>query len=375
MIEIIQVDLNDRRQVNEFIGLPFRLYAQTPQWVPPFISDVKVMMDPKKHPFYEHSEAVFFMAIQNGKPVGRIAVLENKPFNKYHGTKQSVFGLFECVNDQEIANKLFRRAFDWSRARGLDKIVGPKGLSSFDGYGLQIEGFEHRQMMTMSSYNFAYYQALVENLGFEKEVDFVSCYTPADQFHLPDKVREVARRVRERGILKVRNFQTKREIVEWAGRIGEAYNKTFVHNWEYYPLSEREIKFVLDSLITAAVPKLYKFITYNDQIIGFLLGFPDISRALQRQKGRITPWGVADILIELQKTKMISINGAGVLPEFHGLGGNALLYSEMESTIRNSRFNEAEMTQVAETTPQMRRDLITLGGIPYKNHRVYHLSI
>jgi hypothetical protein len=124
-----------------------------------------------------------------------------------------------------------------------------------------------------------------------------------------------------------------------------------------------------------ADPRLIKIITYKDNVVGFLLAFPDVSAALQRQKGRVTPWGIADIMLELKRTKWVSLNGAGVLPEYQGRGGNALLYDEMENTLHGYTYEHAELTQVAETAAQMRKDLINLGGEPYKNHRVFHRKI
>jgi hypothetical protein len=333
------------------------------------------MLNRNKHPYYEHSDAEFFVAKRDGKIVGRIALLENKPFNTYHDTRKANFYLFDCIDDQETANRLFDAAFDWSRKRNLDLLIGPKGFSLFDGYGIQIEGHQYRQMMTMMNYNYPYYSTLLENIGFGKEVDFVSCHLPMDSFQIPEKIREIAVRVKERGKFQVQNFQTKRELLKYVKRIGEAYNKTFVKNWEYWPMTEREIKYIVDTIITIAVPQLIKLMTYNDEVVGFLFGFPDISAALQRQGGKITPWGLADILVDLRRTKMISLNGAGVLPEFHGRGGNALMYYEMEKTIRDFKYNDGELTQVAETASQMRKDLITAGGVPYKNHRVYRREV
>jgi len=375
MLSIEKVDTSSKSQVNEFIKFHYQLYAGHPQWVPPFYNDIKTMLDRDKHPFHEHSDADFFIARRGKEVVGRISVMENKPFNRVHDVRKAQFYLFDAVEDQEVVNCLFDAAFDWCRKRNLDTLVGPKGFSAFDGYGIQIDGFEHRQMMTMMNYNYPYYPKLLEAAGFEKEVDFVSCYLPGDKFQLPEKVREIARRVKERGKFKIVNFTSKRDLVRYAGKIGEAYNKTFVNNWEYYPLTDREIQFVLKNLIEVAVPQLIKIITYNEDVVGFLLGFPDISSALQRQGGKITPWGVVDFLLEMRRTKWISLNGAGVLPEFHGRGGNALLYYEMEKTIHDFNFQHAELTQVAETAVQMRKDLITAGGTPYKNHRVYRRQV
>lgn len=375
MITVEQIDLKNKQQVEEFIMLPYRLYKNHPQWVPPFINDIKLMLNKEKHPFYELNDADFFAVYRDGRMVGRIAAMENRSFNDYHKTKKAQFYLFEIENDQEAANALFARTFEWAKARGLDTLVGPKGFSAFDGYGILVEGFEERQMMIMMNYNYDYYPKLVEAIGFEKEVDFVSCYLGRDNFKLPDKAKEIARRVEERGAFKVVKFKNKRQIIKMANEIGHAYNDTFVNNWEYYPLTQGEIDLLLDNLLSVIDPKLVKIITYNEKIIGFLLAFPDISAALQRHGGKITIWGLVDMLLEMKKAKVVSLNGAGVLPEYHGRGGAALLYSEMVKTIEDYSFDHAELTQVAETAVQMRKDLINVGGRAYKNHRVYRIKL
>ena len=376
MVKIEQVDTNNAKQVNEFVQFQYDLYKGVPQFCPPFFNDIKLMLNRKKHPFFEHSDADYFVARdETGKMLGRIAVMENKPFNEYHKTKKVQFYLFDCVDDQEVANALFGKAAEWAKSRGLNEIVGPKGFSAFDGYGILVEGFEHHQMMTMMNYNFPYFGKLLEAQGFSKEVDFVSCYMPSKNFKIPEKAKEISKIVQQRGTFKVLTFKNRKDMMKRAWDLGLAYNDTFVNNWEYYPLTKGEVQLLLDNLLVVADPKLIKLIEHDGKIVGFLLAFPDITAALQRHGGKITPWGMLDMLLELKKTKWVSVNGAGVLPEFHGRGGNALLYDEMEKTIREFGFEHAEFTQVAETAVQMRKDLINLGGQPYKNHRIFHKKL
>jgi hypothetical protein len=376
MVNIHKVDLKSKDEANRFIQIPFNLYAGHPQWVPPFIIDVRTMMNPHKHPYYEHSDAEFFIAEQDGKPVGRIAALENKPFNKYHDAKDAEFYLFETVNDQEVANTLFKTVFDWAKARGLNKLVGPKGFGPLDGYGIQIEGFEHHQMMNMMNYNYPYYRDLVENLGFTKVVDFVSSYMDPREFVLPEKVRKAAEIAKKRGSFEVINFRNKRHLRQWAGKIGQAYNKAFVKNWEYYPLTQREIDFVVDNVMTIVNPDLMKIIVKDNEVVGFVFPFPDVSMAMQKNKGKLGPLAILRLLHEIGKTDWISFNGVGILPEYQGLGGNAIMYAELEKAMQQAtQFVHAELTQVAETAVQMRKDLKNLGVKFYKNHRVYQRDL
>jgi hypothetical protein len=124
-----------------------------------------------------------------------------------------------------------------------------------------------------------------------------------------------------------------------------------------------------------ADPRLIKVILHGEDVVGFLFGFPDMSAALQRAKGHLFPFGLIDLLLEGKRTDWIALNGAGILPEFQGRGGNALLYVEMVETMRNYQFKHADLTQVAETAVQMRADLENVGGKMYKNHRVYHKRV
>ncbi len=376
MLAVEKVDTENKRQVRRFIELPYRIYADCPQWVPPLNIDAYNQLNRKKHPFHEHSDVDFFLAVRDGRDVGRIAVIENKPFNLYHKRKTANFYLFECENDGEAAAILFDTAFEWAKSRQLDRIVGPKGFGPLDGYGIQVLGQEHRQTMTMLTYNHKYYQQLLEAQGFEKEVDFVSCYLPADQFKIPERVEKIARRVMERGDLEVKRFKNKKELISWADRIGQAYNKAFVNNWEYYPFTKREIDFVVENIMTVADHRLIKIITHGEEVVGFLFAFHDVSAAMQRARGKLFPFGLLDLLLEMRRTQTVSVNGMGILPEFQGHGGNALLYYAMGNTLLEfKQFVHVEMTQVAESTEQMRADLKNLNGVEYKNNRVYRKSL
>jgi len=330
----------------------------------------------KKHPFHEHSDVDFFVAVRDGRDVGRIAAIENKPFNTYHNTRKADFYFFECEDDLEAATALFDTATAWAKPRRLDTVMGPKGMGPLDGYGILVFGHEHRNTMNMLNYNFPYYQKLIDAQGFEKEVDFVSCFLPADKFQIPERVQRITQRVMKRGGLQMKKFKNKKELVSWSQQIGEAYNNAFVHNWEYYPLTKREVEFVVSNIMTVADHRLIKIIVHGEDVVGFLFAFHDVSSALQRAKGRLFPFGLIDILLELKRTDMVSVNGMGILPEFQGHGGNAILYSEMGRTLLGfKQFKHVEMTQVAETTEQMRADLKNLNGVEYKNHRVYRKKI
>ena len=374
-MNIEKVDPRSRSQVGRFVDIPFRLYAGHPQWVPPLKSGVAKSLDRRHHPFYERSDAVFFLAKRGGRDVGRVAALENRPFNDHHGVKHANFYFFDCDDDPDAAAALLDCVFEWAASRGLDTVVGPKGLSALDGFGVLVEGFEHRQMMTMTNYNYPYLSRLLEGLGFEKEVDFVSSLLCRYSFRMSERLIRVAARAEQRGFLQIKRFTTRRELVKWAPRIGNAYNRAFVRNWEYHPLSQREIDYILGNVLLVADPRLIRLIVRGDDVVGFMFAFPDLSAALQKAKGRLTPLSMLRIIREKKHTRWVCMNGAGILPEFHGHGGNAMLYAEIVRTLLEAGYEHADLPQVAETAVQMRRDLEELGARPYKVHRVYRRRV
>lgn len=383
MLKIIQVNIKNRKQVRDFIEFQYDLYRDCEQWVPPFRNDIKTMMniptiwDSKGHPFYLHSEAAFFVVYQDDKPAGRLAVMDNKLYNQHHHSKVMAFTLFECVNDQAVADALFEAGFEWGRNRGLNLAIGEKGFSSFDGYGILVEGFEYSQSMTMSKYNYPYYKELFENAGFTIEVDFNTFDLPTgiNEFQIPERVQYVSDKVQERGYLTVHNYKNKKEMVASArGELIQMYAETFETNWEYYPWLDEELQFAISQVVLVADPALIKAIRAKDgKMVGFLIGFPDITRQMKAANGRLTPWALIKMLRAIKKNREnLILNGAGVLPKYQGRGGNALMYTEMRKTAREFQFESVEICQIAETTKKMRSDMENnLGVVVRKIHRVY----
>jgi GNAT superfamily N-acetyltransferase len=376
MLTVEKVDVEDRAQVKRFIDIPYRLYKNDPRWVPPLRMDIATMLNPKKHPFYEHSEAEFFIAVRDGRDIGRIAAIENTRFNAVHDTKEGEFYFFDTEDDSEAAAALFNTVFEWADGRGLNAVIGPKGLSPFDPYGILQRGYEHRQTMTMLAYNFPYYVRLAEENGFTKEVDFISHVIDSSTFVLDPRIPKIADRAAERSQLRVHRFSSRLGVYRWAERIARTYNDSFVDNWEYVPLTEAEIKFVVKQIIPVARPDLLKLIVTEDEDpVGFVLTFPDVSGSLQRMGGHLLSRGTFALVRELRTTNWVVANGIGILPEYQRRGGNALLYRELAEVFQRAGFDRYELIQVAETAVQMRKDLANIGGIPHKNHRVYRRTL
>ncbi|MBN1400191.1 MAG: hypothetical protein JXA74_05100 [Anaerolineae bacterium] len=372
-MRIRPLDSSRRRDVRAFVRLPFALYRHCPQWVPPLVSDVRAGLDPRKHPFYQHSQAAFFLAESDGQTVGRIGVLDNRRYNDYHGTRAAFFHWFDCVDDQAVARALFERACDWARGRGLEVMLGPKGLLRSDGMGILVEGFQHRPAMGIP-YNHPYYARLVEGAGFEKEIDYLSGLLHGD-YRLPQRFFDIAERVKERRGFAIKSFKNKREMRAWGYRIKDVNNAAFPEVWGFYPMGDDDIERSIQQLSFIADPRLIKLVLKGDDVIGFLLVYPDLSDGLQRAKGRLWPFGWWHILRERKRTRWLNINGLGLLPEYQGLGANAVLYTEMQKSVVARGADYADVAQVAETNLKSMGEMQAIGVEWYKRHRIYRREL
>ena len=375
MVQIVQLDTSKRRDARRFVQFVFDLYRDHPYWVPPVYSDAIKQVSPQHNPYFDHSEAEFFLAMQGSEVVGRIAVLDNHNYRNHHHKQDGFFYLFDTVDDQEVADALYGAAFEWCRARELTRIIGPKGFVVFEGYGMLQHGFDKLPAMGIP-YNYDYYCRLTEAVGMEKEVDFNSYYISIPDFHLPERMARLSDKIQQRRGLRVCNFRTMAEVRRIVPEIVETYNSTFVENWEYVPVTAREADAVAGQMLQVTRPELLKVIVNRDgQIAGFLLAFINVGRALQRCRGRLFPFGWFHLLREMGRTDLLDVNGMGILEEYRGLGGNIVMYSELHKSLHSGQFVHADMTQMADLVVNMLADANTLGGSRYKVHRVYRKAL
>ncbi|HET9910915.1 MAG TPA: hypothetical protein VFQ13_03445 [Anaerolineales bacterium] len=373
-MHILQLDLNNRKHVDDFLRLPFSIYRDIPQWVPRLQMDERLQLNPKRFPFYEHSQAEFFLAYDGTRPIGRLAVLDNRRYNDFHQTKTAFFYLFECENNKDAATALFDAAFAWARGRGLDRIVGPQGFTLLDGFGLLVKGFEHLPAFGLP-YNPAYYFDLVEAQGFVKLEDILSGYLGPD-IRFPERVHHLAERLAQRRGLHVLRCNTRSDLRRLIPRFKALYNHSLGGTEGAVPFTNEEMDTIANQLLWLADPKLVKLVMKDDRAVGFLLAYPDVSRGLQKTRGRLFPFGWLTLLLELRRTDRININGAALLPEYRGSGGTAILYSEMfKSVTENPRYRHAEIVQVGVDNENMQRDMENFGIDFYKMHRTYQRAL
>lgn len=373
-MRVFELEPGNRVHSKAFLDLPFRIYRDTPQWVPPLRMDARRQLDRKRNPFFKHSEAVFLLAeSQSGEPLGRLCVMNNRNYNQLKQTDTAFFFLFECIDDHAVSEALFETGLNWAREQGLTRIVGPKGFVATDGLGMLIEGFEHRPAYGIP-YNPPYYPALVEAAGFTKVRDLVSGYVDRT-IDIPARIFSLARKVAQRKGLDVVSLTNRRELRQIAPEMKTLYNSVLGTMEDNVPLSDAELDNIVNQMIWFADPDLIKIVRKEGVLIGFAFAFPDISAALQRTKGRLFPMGWLDLLLELRRTEWVNLNGGGIVEEHQGMGGTAILFSEITRSILYSQFNYADLVQIRKENHRMLREIRQFGVDFYKIHRMYEREI
>jgi len=220
-------------------------------------------------------------------------------------------------------------------------------------------------------YNPPYYDGLLRRLGFAKEIDFVSGHIDGATYHLPDRAHELAERVRQRRGYKILEFRKRQDLLRWVPAIKRVNNEAFTDVWGYYPIDDQEVNAVAKRLLSIADPRLIKLVVKGDELAGFLFTFPNIAEGLRRANGRLLPLGWYHILRDRKRTKWADLNGVGLLPQYQGLGANAILYTELEKTFRAFGFEHAELVQISEENHKSLGEARFGQSEIVKRHRIY----
>jgi hypothetical protein len=373
MITVRTLDTTRRGDVRAWISLPYRLYAGDPLWVPQMVDEARMQLDRRQNPFFLHSQADFLLAEQDGQAVGRLAVMENTRYNARRGSKAALFTHFEAIANFEVTQSLFEAAFDWMRACGLDTLIGPKGFLTADGLGLLVEGF-HRRPAIGIAYNPPFYHEHLLRLGFARETDFVSGYLPANH-EVPERIFRLADKVKQRYGFRIEQYRSKKELQAIVPKVVETYNQSFVDNWEYVPITPAEARVIAKRLLDIIEPALVKLVWKGEELVGFLLCYPDISAAIQRTGGRLWPFGFITLLREFGRTEWVNVNGAGILAQHRGRGVDAMLFAEIARTIGQSRYKHAIVVQIDEGNAKMQAEMAALGVTFDTRHRIFHRQL
>jgi GNAT superfamily N-acetyltransferase len=367
------VPVANSRHRREFMLLPWKIYKGDPHWVPPLVMDLKKLFDKKKYPFFQHSEADFFLARRSGETVGRIAAILNNNHNKFHNERCAFFGFFETVNDQAVATALLEKAADWAREKGMTALRGPANYSTNDTCGLLIDGFDSSPVILMT-YNPRYYVDLIENAGFRKAMDLYAWWMIKEQGLNPKILRVGEKVLQEENIklrtLNMKNFWGEVEIIK------KIYNEAWSANWGFVPMTDAEFDFLARDLKPAVDPRLVLIVEKDGEPVGFSLSLPDYNVALKKLNGRLLPFGLFKLLYYKRRIKHLRVLTLGVVRKLQTHSGiGAALYMETFRRGTAIGFNAGDFSWTLESNTLINRGMKLLGAKLYKRYRFYQRGL
>jgi GNAT superfamily N-acetyltransferase len=366
-IEVFAVD--NPRALKQFIELPYSLYRNDPFWVPPLRIAVKELLDRKKHPFYENADAEFYLALRDGRAVGRIAAILDRAHNRFHEEQAGFFGFFESINDAEVARALLAQAQQWLSGRGARVFRGPVNPSTNYECGMLIEGFDSSPMVMMT-YNPRYYPALMEQAGLRKAKDLYA-YRNSTSAMKSRRIERLADKVLGTNGIRVRPIDVKRFDAE-VERVWDVYNAAWSRNWGFVPASRREFFQMGKEMKQILKPELVLIGEVDGKVVGFALALPDINQALKPAGGRLLPTGLLKILYYQRLIKSVRVLTLGVIEDYRASGLAAAFYATL---LRNAGklgyTGDCEMSWILEDNVLMNRSLEVMGAARYKTYRIY----
>lgn len=364
--------MRDGRDLEAFVRLPWSLYRNDRNWVPPLRRDVRRAFDPDHHPFHQHSDVQPFLALREDAPVGRICAIHNRRHLEFHDEPVGFFGWFECREDGEAAGALFEAAGEWLRERGLETMRGPTSFSTNEETGLLVEGFDRPPVILMP-YNPPYYEDLILGHDFREAKTLVAYWLEDEQ--APEYLERAGQVLPRRYGITVRTLRMS-EFDRELERVRELYNRAWESNWGFVPMTEEEFRFLASELKPVVEPELVLFAEGEDgEPVGFAVALPDMNQALKHANGRLFPFGLLKILWHSRNISRMRVVTLGVLPEYRGKGVDALLYLHLFRNGHATGHNAAEFSWMLEDNEAIRRPMERIGARVYKRYRLYDLSL
>ncbi|MBI5568910.1 MAG: acyl-CoA N-acyltransferase [Desulfomonile tiedjei] len=361
-----------RREMDEFLNFPWKIYGNDPNWVPPLKWIQRRLLDTARHPFWKFSERVLLLARRGGRTVGRIAGIVDRNYNQFHDEKMGAWGFFESENDPEVAAALFAEAEGWVRERGMTFFRGPLNPSTNYEVGTLIEGFESPPAIMMT-YNPPYYIDLIQAYGFRKEKDLIA-YILEPDFRTSERVRRLAGRVLRNGNIRLRTIN-RRDLLNEARLINDIYRECWAENWGFVPPTDEEVRETARNLGLIADPELVFFLYYKDEPAGVAVVLPDINPLLQRLNGRIGFSGLFKILRFKSEVKAYRGLLFGFKKAYQKLGVSLVAFDYLNRKATERAYKFMELSWNLEDNDAINQYDREVGGRAYKRYRIYRKEI
>jgi GNAT superfamily N-acetyltransferase len=370
-MNITQVET--RADLNTFIDLPYQHYRKDPVWVPPLRDEQRGQFDHIRNPLLDHCEYALFLLSDGRKVIGRVAAFIDRLAIEAWVEPVGLFGYYECPADPEASHLLLDTARDWLIKHSMKSMRGPWSFVSQE-WGAVVEGYEPSPIV-MAPYNPAYYNDQFTAYGLTKAKDLlVYIIDVREGYQIPERILTLTDRVAERYKVRVRPLDMKnfdREVET----IISLSNQSLVDNWGYSPVTEEEVRAMAHDLKPIIHPKAVLFAEdQQGKPIGFAIAIPDVNQILKGMHGSLLPFGWAKMLWQLPRLKQYRMFALGVIPEYHGMGIDSLIYRALYESCYSPDIR-VEINYVLEDNYPMINAILKLGAKPLRRYRVYEMSI
>jgi GNAT superfamily N-acetyltransferase len=365
-----------RRELKRFIDLPFRLYRDQPLWVPPLKIERRLFLNRRMNAFFSHGEAEYFLALREGRVVGRISAHINHAFNDYQKKNWGWFGFLEFEQDPELLRELLDAAAAWLAERGQERMVGPASFAMNDESGILIEGFDLRPMI-LQPWNPPYYQQLIEQNGMSKAMDLLMWNLEvSDRDKVLPVIFELAEKVQSEHGIRVRPMR-RRQLRKDMDAFAEVYNAAWSKNWDFVPYSKKDLDSYAQELQLVFDKHWFMIAEREDtgEVVGMAITVPDVNQVLARMKGRLLPLGWWHFLNKGRTIDRVRVGFLGVKPEYQHTGVAAKLFADHFDAAAKRPQKGGEMGWILETNTPMNRAMEGMGGKVVKRYRIYEREL
>jgi hypothetical protein len=362
------------RELRKFVSFQYSLYSGNNYWVPPLRADELKSLRADKNPAFDFCEATYWLAIHNGKIVGRIAGIINKRYNEKWNTKAARFGWFDCINDTEVSSALFNTVEQWARRNGMDSMQGPLGFTDMDGEGTLIEGFE--EVSTLGAiYNYPYYPALLEHAGYSKDIDWIE-YEVTMHAEIPETIKRIAEIALTRNHLTILKVKKAKELLPYAKEIFHVLNDAYKDLYGFVELSEKQIDLYVKQYFGFILPEYVPIVLDSqNHIVAFGIAMPSLSEALQKCNGRLFPVGFIHLIWAMKHQKRVDLYLTAVRPDMQNKGINAILIYETNKVFIKNKIAKVETNRELEVNVKVQAQWKYYEHRQHKRRRCYRKDL
>jgi GNAT superfamily N-acetyltransferase len=370
-VSVVVRPVSSRRDLKEFIELPYRLHSNSEAWVPPLRLERRIFLMRSQNAFFSHGDAQLFLAERDGRVVGRMSAQYDESFNAYHENRWGMFGFLELEDAPDILPPLLDAGRAWLRAHGRDRMIGPMDFTINDELGVMIEGFE-RMPFIRQPWHPSYYQRLCEHAGLEKEVDLLMYeLVISDRSKILPIIFKLAEQVEPRHGIKIRRM-SRRSLRKDMDRFAEVYNAAWSENWGFVPYSKRDLDVYAQEMQLVFDRNWFMVAeTPEGKTAAIAITVPDVNQVLAKMNGRLLPFGWWHYLRKAKTIDRVRVGFLGVHPDYQHTGIAAGLYVEHFDTATRVPQKWGEMGWILETNRNMNKAMEAMGGRVVRRFRVY----